>query len=284
MKSLKVFMLIGDPVAGSLSPAMMNAAFKKLRLNHIYVAVRVPENLLGDAIAGTRKMGIAGLNVTIPHKIAVMKFLDALDESAALAGAVNTIKNSRGKLVGFNTDGEGALRYLEEKVGKVKGKRVLLLGAGGAARAIAFSLLKAGAELSIANRTVSRAKELASLIEQKLGKEVPTISIDRRTLKRFITNTEVLINATSVGMRPRIDETLVTAEMMHRNLTVYDIVYKPIRTRLLLEAEKAGAMTVDGLGMLVRQGALAFEIWTGKRAPIKVMEDAVRREIGKVVG
>lgn len=284
MKSLKVFMLIGDPVEGSLSPVMMNAAFRALKLDHAYVAVRVREKLLGDAIAGARRIGIAGLNVTIPHKIAVMSFLDALDESAALAGAVNTIKNSRGRLVGFNTDGEGALWNLEEKAGRVKGKRVLLLGAGGAARAIAFSLVKAGAELTIANRTVSRAEELASLIEQKLGKKLEVMSTDRAELKRALAGVEILINATSVGMRPRENETLVTAEMMHKNLVVYDIVYKPLRTRLLREAEKAGAVTIDGLGMLVRQGALAFEIWTGKRAPIKVMEAAARGEVGKVVG
>lgn len=283
MNPLKVFMLIGDPVEGSLSPAMMNAAFEALGLNHIYVAVRVPKKLLGDAIRGAREMGIAGLNVTIPHKIAVMEFLDALDESAALAGAVNTIKNRRGNLIGFNTDGEGALKNLEEKVGKVGGKRTVLLGAGGAARAIAFSLVKSGAELTIANRTFSRAKQLASLIERRLGKKVEATTTDRSKLKKAIENAEILINATSVGMRPRENETLVTAEMMHKNLVVYDIVYKPLRTRLLREAEMAGATTIDGLGMLVRQGALAFEIWTGRKAPVKVMEAAARREMGEVV-
>ncbi|MGC8817422.1 MAG: shikimate dehydrogenase [Candidatus Hadarchaeum sp.] len=284
MGELKVFMLIGDPVEGSLSPAMMNAAFRALKLNYIYVAVRVPQKLLESAITGARKIGIAGLNVTIPHKIAVMKFLDGLDESASLAGAVNTIKNSRGKLLGFNTDGEGALRNLEERIGRVRGRKVLLLGAGGAARAIAFSLLCAGAELTIANRTLARAEELAALIEKKLGKKLKIISMDPNKLKKAIADAEVLINATSVGMRPKVNETLVTADMMHRNLIVYDIVYKPLRTRLLREAGKAGAMTIDGLGMLVRQGALALEIWTGRRAPIKVMEAAARREIGDVIG
>ncbi|MGQ9788362.1 MAG: shikimate dehydrogenase [Candidatus Hadarchaeaceae archaeon] len=283
MKAPKVFMLIGDPVVGSLSPAMMNAAFRALKLNHAYVAVRVREKLLEDALFGARMIGIAGLNVTVPHKITVMKYLDFLDESAALAGAVNTIKNVRGRMVGFNTDGEGALWYLEEKAGKVRGKRALLLGAGGAARAIAFSLVKAGVELTIANRTISRAGELASLIEQKLGKKLETMSTDRAGLKRKITEVEILLNATSVGMRPRENETLVTADMMHKNLIVYDIVYKPLRTRLLLEAERAGATPIDGLGMLVRQGALAFEIWMGKRAPLRVMESAARQGAEKVI-
>jgi shikimate dehydrogenase len=281
---LKLFLLIGDPVEGSLSPAMMNAAFRSLKLNHFYVAVRVPGKFLGDAIAGAKKMGIAGLNVTIPHKIAVMRYLDALDESAAAAGAVNTVKNDRGRLIGFNTDGQGALRNLEEKVGSVRGRRVLLLGAGGAARAIAFSLVEAGADLTIANRTVSRAKELASLIERGLGKRVSFLPLNRDRLKNVLREKDILINATSVGMRPKVNETLVTAEMMHEGLIVYDIVYKPLQTRLLREARKAGAVALDGLGMLVRQGALAFEIWTGRKAPVRVMESAAKEELKRVMG
>jgi len=275
-------MLIGDPVEGSLSPAMMNAAFRALGLNDIYVAVRVPEKLLADAMAGIRKMDIAGMNVTIPHKITVMKFLDELDETAISAGAVNTIKNRQGEMVGFNTDGEGALRNLEKKIGKVDGKKALLLGAGGAARAIAFSLAKAGAELTIANRTLSRARELALAIEHTLGTKVSFVPLEQAKLRAAIKDSDILINATSVGMRPEKDKTLVTAEMMHENLVVHDIVYKPLQTRLLREAKKAGARTIDGLGMLVQQGALAFEIWTGKRAPVKVMEAAARLELGKV--
>lgn len=278
MDTAKIFMLIGDPVEGTLSPAMMNSAFKALGLNHAYLAVRVPERLLSDAISGCRAMGIAGLNVTIPHKIAVMGLLDELDKSAVAAGAVNTIKNVRGKLVGFNTDGAGALRNLEEKAGKIKGKKVLLLGAGGAARAIAFSIAGAGAELTIANRTVSRAKELAAEIEHKLGVKAESITIDRTNLKKAIGDKDILVNATSVGMNPNSDKTLVKSEMMRRGLVVFDIVYKPAQTRLLQEARRAGAKAVEGLGMLVQQGALAFEIWTGKRAPVKVMAAAARGE------
>lgn len=279
MAKLKLFALIGDPVGQSLSPAMHNAAFRALGLNCAYITLRVPKPTLANAIAGVRALGIAGLNVTIPHKISIISLLDELDESANLVGAVNTVKNNRGKLIGFNTDGEGALRALEEKIDSVKGKEVVLLGAGGAARAIAFSLARAGARLTIANRTVPRAQALASAVEQKLSTNVKVASLNRAELTKALKNVDVLINATSVGMHPKIDKTLVRANMMRRGLVVYDIVYKPLRTKLLREARRAGGKTIDGLGMLVHQGALAFEIWTGKRAPIKIMKAAAKREL-----
>ena len=279
LAKLKLFALIGDPVEQSLSPAMHNAAFRALGLNCAYIALRVPKPMLTDAIAGVRALGIAGLNVTIPHKIGIVGLLDELDESAALVGAVNTVKNDRGKLIGFNTDGEGALRALEGKIGYVKGKKVVLLGAGGAACAIAFSLARAGARLTIANRTVPRARALASTIEQKLRVNVEVASLGRAELTKALKNADVLINATSVGMHPKTNKTLVSASMMHRRLVVYDIVYEPLRTKLLREARRAGGEIIDGLGMLVHQGALAFEIWTGKRAPIKIMESAAKREL-----
>ncbi len=274
-----VFALIGDPVEGTLSPAMMNAAFRSLGLSHGYVPVRVRAELLADAVAGFRAMGVAGFNITIPHKISVITLLDKLDASAEAIGAVNTVKNVRGRLVGYNTDGAGALRHLEGNVGKIKGKRVLMLGAGGAARAIGFSLAGAGAELTIANRTGGRARELAAAIGRRLKVHVGSMPMGRAQLQAAIEGSDILVNATSVGMRPDEGKTLVTAGMMHRDLAVFDIVYKPLRTRLLREAVVAGAVTVEGLGMLVQQAALAFEIWTGKKAPIKVMEAAAREEL-----
>lgn len=273
-------MLIGDPVEKSPSPAMHNAAFKALGLNSIYIALSIPKPMLAKAVDGIRALSISGFNVTVPHKISIIDMLDKLEESAKLVGAVNTVKNVGGKLVGFNTDGEGALRALEQSAGSLKGKRVVLLGAGGAARAIAFSLAKAGAEVSIANRTVSRARTLSKEIEKKLGASVKSLGLSRPELTKAIKRSDVLINATTVGMYPKVDQTLVTADMMHRGLVVNDIVYKPLETRLLREAKLAGAKTVGGLGMLVHQGALSFEIWTGRRAPIKVMENAARRELG----
>ncbi len=276
---LRLFALIGDPVEQSLSPAMHNAAFRALGLDYAYVALRVPKRFLADAVGGIRALDIAGFNITTPHKISIIGLLDELDESASLVGAVNTVKNEREKLIGFNTDGAGALRSLEEKIGTVKEKEVVLLGAGGAARAIAFSLARAGARLTIANRTVPRARALASTIKQKLGVDVKVISLNRAELTGNLKNADILINATLVGMYPKADQTLVTSSMMHRGLVVYDIVYEPLRTRLLREARQAGGRTIDGLNMLVHQGALAFEIWTDERAPIKVMEAAAKREL-----
>lgn len=275
----KLLALIGDPVERSLSPAMHNSAFKALGLDYLYLALRVPSAMLKDAIAGARAFSMAGLNVTHPHKVNVISLLDELDESASDVGAVNTIKNEKGRLIGYNTDGAGAVRALEREVGKLAGRRVLLLGAGGAARAIAFSLVKKGAELTIANRTASRAQGLVASIKRKLGKSVKRIALTRRELARAVKRADILINATTVGMHPGINRTLVTADMMYRELVVNDIVYEPPQTKLLREAKRAGARTITGLGMLVHQGALAFEIWTGRRAPIRIMEAAIKREL-----
>lgn len=276
---VKLFLLIGHPVEGSLSPAMHNAAFKSMNIDAIYVQVDVMEKNLADAMNGIRAMEIAGFNVTIPHKIRVMEFLDELDSSAKSTGAVNTVVNRRGKLVGFNTDGEGALRALKPVAESFRGKRVVLLGAGGGARGIAMSLAKAGAELTISNRTAGRAKVLASIVRNETKSKVSVVPIQKPSLKRAMKGADILINATSVGMSPDVDRTLVTADMMHKGLIVNDIVYKPLPTKLLKEARKAGAKTVGGLGMLVNQGALSFEIWTGKKAPIKVMEEAAKMEL-----
>jgi shikimate dehydrogenase len=258
---------------------MHNAAFEALNLDYAYMALRVPSGALDGAIATGRVLKMAGMNVTHPHKIKILSLLDKLDKSAKLVGAVNTVKNDRGELIGYNTDGTGAVRALKSEAGELAGRRVLLLGAGGAARAIAFSLVKEGAELNIANRTTSRAKELTAEIKRSLGANVGIINLNRKELSETIKNTDIIINATTIGMHPNVNRTLLTAEMMHKGLIVNDIVYEPLQTRLLTEAKKAGARTVTGLGMLIHQAALSFEIWTGRRAPIKVMTAAAKREL-----
>jgi shikimate dehydrogenase len=275
----KIIAIIGDPVERSLSPAMHNAAFEALDLDYAYMALRVPQGALDGAIATARVLKMAGMNVTHPHKIKILSLLDKLDESAKLVGAVNTVKNNRGRLIGYNTDGAGAVRALESEAGELAGRRVLLLGAGGAARAIAFSLVKEGAELNIANRTTSRAKELSAAIKRSLGTNVGIINLNRKEVVETIKNTDIIINATTIGMHPNVNRTLLTADVMHKGLIVNDIVYEPLQTRLLTEAKKAGARTVTGLGMLIHQAALSFEIWTGRRAPIKVMTAAAKREL-----
>ncbi|MEM2875133.1 MAG: shikimate dehydrogenase [Candidatus Hadarchaeales archaeon] len=278
---MKVFALIGHPVKGSPSPSMHNAAFSQLGLDCVYVAADVPPPNLQDAVAGIRALGIAGANVTIPHKVAVMPFMDELHETASLVGAVNTIKNAGGKLIGFNTDGPGALRALKAAT-RVSGKKVLLLGAGGAARAIAFSIAAEGAELTIANRTIPRASALARDIKEKLGEDVRCVALRGDELSTAAMGSDIIINATSVGMYPESERTLLTSKMIPDNAVVFDIVYKPQETRLLREAKKAGAKTIRGVDMLVHQGALSFEIWTGKRAPVEVMRKAAQMELRRI--
>jgi shikimate dehydrogenase len=266
--------LIGDPVEHSMSPAMQNAAFRELGLDYVYVPFRVKSTELGQAIAGMRALNIRGLNVTVPHKVAVVQFLDELDHLAEKIGAVNTIVNDDGVLTGYNTDATGFLQALQEREIEPAGKTAVILGAGGAARAIAFILAERGATLLILNRALELdwAKDLASRISQIFGKKVKALELNKENLTKVIGKADILVNATSVGMSPRADETPVPADRLRPDLIVYDIVYNPMKTRLLREAEAAGASTISGVDMLVWQGALAFEKWTGRKAPVELMK------------
>lgn len=270
---MKLFGVLGDPVSHSLSPVMHNAAFKALGIEAEYHAFRVGIEALRDAIHGAHALGFGGLNLTIPLKEKALDFVMP-EGLAKVIGAVNTIDFKKG-IAGYNTDGTGAKMALVRNGIEVKGKNVLLLGAGGAARAIAFQLAKDGAFVTIANRTDGRAVALAEDV-RKIGK-AKAASIE--DLKNLVQHSDVLINSTSVGMLPEITETLVTSDMMHGSLVVFDIVYNPVNTRLLQEARKAGAIAIDGVKMLVYQGAEAFKIWTGKTPPLDVMEKAVRERL-----
>lgn len=272
----KFLALIGDPVKHSVSPQMHNSALREMELNYVYAAFKVPESSLKRAVAGLKALGIKGINVTIPHKRNVIKHLDEMDETAERIGAVNTIKIS-GKMKGFNTDGRGALRALKSKTGELKDKKIVILGAGGACRAIAFTLAEKEGKIVISNRTASKAEKLADEISQETGKEIEQIRQEQKYLKNELEDSDILINSTSVGMHPNEDETILTSDQMHSGLTVMDIVYNPIKTKLLKEAEKAGAETIDGLEMLVQQGASALEIWTDESPPIEIMRNAARK-------
>ena len=269
---MKLFGVLGDPVSHSLSPAMHNAAFRALGMDCEYHAFRVSPDNLKDAIHGARALGFGGLNLTIPLKEKALELVRP-SELARQIGAVNTVDFKEGT-VGYNTDGTGAKVALEKNGVDIRGKEVLLIGAGGAARAIAFQLAKDGASVTIANRTVERAESLARDVS-KIG---AAMACGLGGLRDRILNSDVLINSTSVGMKT--SETIVTSDMMHSNLVVFDIVYNPINTRLLEEAKKAGAETIDGVVMLVYQGAEAFRLWTGKAPPVEVMEKAVREKLG----
>jgi shikimate dehydrogenase len=276
----KICCLIGSPVEHSLSPIMHNAAFKALNLDYAYVAFNVSESQLKNAIYGIKALGIHGVNVTTPHKTTVIKFLDRLDESAAEVKAVNTILNVDSKLIGYNTDGIGAIKALEEHGVLLKDKKVILLGAGGAARAIAFSLIKNGCKLVIFNRTFNKAKKLVKELKKKNKKiEVSCYMLSEENLKKELKDANVLINATLVGMRPKENESLVKKEFLNSSLYVFDIVYDPLETKLLKDAKSVGANVINGLEMLIHQGAASFKIWTGKDAPIEVMRNAIRLKL-----
>jgi shikimate dehydrogenase len=272
--------IIGDPVEHTMSPVMHNAAFQKLGLDYLYVAFRVGQKEIGNAVAAMRALNIRGLNVTIPHKTAVIPFLDKLDPMAERIGAVNTIVNDEGVLVGYNTDAAGFLQAILEMEVEPAGKNIVILGAGGASKGISFILAERGANLTILNRHLVRAEDLAIRTSQVFEREVRALSLVEENLAHIMERTDILVNATSVGMFPDIDETPVHTRLLRPSLVVFDIVYNPIQTRLLKEAETVGARVINGIDMLVWQGALAFEKWTGKKAPIDLMKKEAIQALG----
>jgi shikimate dehydrogenase len=268
----RVCAIIGNPVEHSLSPVMHNAAFEELKLNLVYVAFTVMRNELKEAILGARILGFQGLNVTMPHKNAVIKYLDEIDSIAKSIGAVNTILNYEGKLVGFNTDGIGAMRALKENGVSSEGKKLLLLGAGGAGKAIAFQAAQEVKELVILNRTSEKAEQLAEALHREFGKRVRGREFSSEFLEEEMEDADILVNATSVGMHPEVNRSLIPRTLLRPNLCVMDIIYSPLETKLVMDAEAVGAKVVSGLEMLVYQGAASFEIWTNQPAPVGVMK------------
>ncbi len=270
----KICGLIGDPVEHSVSPAMHNAAFSSLGLDYIYLPFRVARDNLTKAIDGLKVLNIRGLNVTIPHKVAVIPLLDEMEPLAQKIGAVNTIANDKGRLKGYNTDAGGFLKALLERGIEPRGKKVVVLGAGGASRAISFTLAERGAEIVILNRRLEMdwAVELASSISQFSAREVKALELNDKNLSSVLEAADILVNATSVGMSPNSNNSPLPARLLKPELVVFDVVYNPLKTRLLAEAEAAGAETISGIDMLVWQGALAFELWTGAKAPIDIMK------------
>jgi len=265
-----------------MSPVMHNAAFNKLGLDYRYLAFRVRKEELGKAIDGMRALNIKGLNVTIPHKVAVIPLLDKIDALAEKIGAVNTIVNDDGMLTGYNTDATGFIRALLERGVDPAGKSTVILGAGGASRAISFAVAERGAHLVILNRQLELdwAEELARRISHTFKREVKALELDEPNLSVVLEKADILINTTSVGMVPDIDETPVATGLLKSSLVVFDAVYNPIKTRLLKEAEQAGAQAIGGLDMLVWQGVLAFEKWTGQTAPFDLMKEEALKALG----
>jgi shikimate dehydrogenase len=264
--------VIGNPVEHSLSPAIHNAAFQKLGLNFVYLAFRV--EAIGDAIKGFRTLdNFRGASVTIPHKVAAVPFLDSVEPTARHIGAINTIVATGGTLTGYNTDATGALRALREGAVALKGRQVVILGSGGAARAIAFAL---GTEPGIDRLTIlgiddRERSALAQDLQSKTGVTVQESPLDKDTLQNVLPDTHVLIHCTPMGMSPNVHGTPVPATLLHAGLTVMDIVYNPRDTQLLKDAKAVGCRVIPGIEMFLYQASAQFELWTNQVAPADVM-------------
>lgn len=267
----RVYCVIGYPIEHSLSPIIHNAIFRKLKLNAVYLAFKTPPESLADAVKGLKSLGVCGFNVTIPHKVSIIPLLDQIDFLAEKIGAVNTVKNVDGKLIGYNTDGEGALKALKENNVSINDKKIVLVGAGGAARALAFTFANYIKELVILNRTEEKSSSLAKLISKNYSLKVRGLKLNEENLALELKDADILVNATSVGMYPNTEETLIPKELIKPKMVVFDIIYKPLKTKLLRDAKLRGAKVVDGLAMLIHQAAKAFEVWTGLSPPIDVM-------------
>jgi shikimate dehydrogenase len=268
--------VIGNPVEHSLSPAIHNAAFRKLELNCVYLAWQV--EAIGDALKGLRTLGnFRGASVTIPHKVAAIPFLDHVEETARRIGAINTIVSDKGKLTGYNTDATGALRALREGGVELKGQSVVLIGSGGAARAIACALT---AESSLTKLTVLGIDDrertlLAKDLRAQTTSTVEDCHLDESSLRRILPDARVLIHSTPVGMSPKADASCVPAALLHPALTVMDIVYNPRETTLLKDAKHAGCKTIPGLEMFLHQAVAQFELWTNQKPPVEVMREVL---------
>jgi len=268
--------LLGNPVDHSLSPAIHNAAFQKLGLNFAYLTFPVED--LKSAITGIRALGhIRGFSVTIPHKVSILPLLDSVEITAKHIGSVNTIIKDRGMLIGSNTDASGALQALRQAGASLTGQRVVMLGSGGAARAIAFGLCMEGSieHLSLLGVDDKERSVLATDLREKTEIAITDEPLDAPTLGTAIAKADILIHCTPIGMHPKIEHSCVPKELFHPGLTVMDIVYNPLNTQLLQDAQAAGCRTIQGIEMFLHQAVGQFELWTGESAPIEVMRNVL---------
>ena len=274
----RIYGIFGHPVEHSLSPVMHNNAFSELDLDSVYVAFDVPPDRLSEAVSAIRALGISGINVTIPHKERIMTYLDEISTDAMLVGAVNTISNVDGRLIGFNTDVGGLLRALKSDLDFTpEGTKVFLVGAGGAARAIIVGCCRNYvSEIIIANRTLSNAEDLAKEFSDQFPKVefTPVMLSDLERMKENITGSDILINASSAGMKNE-NPLELPLYLLPKHAVIYDIVYDPKETQLIKDSKKAGINAYSGQSMLLFQGVEAFEVWTGLIAPVDTMRKAL---------
>ncbi|MGM7721044.1 shikimate dehydrogenase [Metabacillus sp. Hm71] len=270
--------VIGCPIKHSMSPDIHNDAFKEKHLNGYYHAFHVEPERLKESVQALKILGVKGFNVTIPHKISIIPYLDELDETAKIAGAVNTVINVEGRLIGHNTDGNGYVRSLTKILQKpIQEQKILIIGAGGAARGIYFTLAHQGcSEIDLCNRTVSKAEKLIN--ECPFGHTSKALSLEQA--EQQLENYDVIIHTTAVGMHPNVEQKPLSVKHAKRTAVVSDIVYNPIKTSLLQEAEEQGLTIHNGVGMFVHQAALAFTLWTGIEPSIERMTAIVYDKLG----
>jgi shikimate dehydrogenase len=273
----KLFAVLGDPIGHSMSPVMHNDLFSFYNMDAVYLSFQVKDEDLHDAVKGLKALGVGGFNVTVPHKSKIIPFLDGIDELAANIGAVNTVVNENGQLIGYNTDGPGFLKGLNPILPKIAGQKVLIIGAGGAARAIYFTLAKENPDtLDIANRTVEKARELIKDCPYSVSSRAYSFEEASGSLGEY----DLVVQTTVIGMSPKIDEQPFVLNNLRKQAVFCDIIYNPLKTKFLKEAEQKGAIIQNGLDMFVYQGALAFEKWTGIFPDVERMRDNVLKQLG----
>lgn len=268
----KLYFLIGDPVEKTLSPKLQNFIFKDGGTNSLYMAFKVEDKDLEKAIDGFRAINVGGFNVTIPHKQKVMKYLDEISDEAKAIGAVNTVNNVNGKLIGYNTDGPGLVQSMKNECVNIKDKNILILGAGGAGLGVSYAIgLEEPNSITIANRTLEKGEKLKYSLEKYFNFEVKLMDLSLKGLDKG--NIDIVINTTSVGMYPKEDEKPISLQSFRNGIVVYDIIYKPLKTKLIEEAEGKSCKTFNGVDMLLAQGIMGQKIWRGE----EISKDSIRK-------
>lgn len=276
----KEYGVIGYPIGHSMSPLMHNDALEQLEINAIYQAMQVEPSELEAKVNELKKKAFAGFNITVPHKVAMMKYLDEIDEVAKAIGAVNTAVLSNGKYKGYNTDGLGFVKGIEEQFESLQGKNILLIGAGGACRAIYYTLSSLGIEdIDIANRTVEKAEQLKNACIYPVHSEVLSLKEAEQKIGKY----DMIVNTTTVGMSPLTNAKPLSLKGMKKNAIVADIIYNPLETLFLKEAKQHGARVQNGLAMFGYQGAIAFELWNGKKPDVERMIHIVEQQLNRKV-
>jgi len=273
----KLFAVLGNPIGHSMSPVMLNDLFSYYNIDAVYLPFQVEDADLHDAVKGLKALGVGGFNVTVPHKSNIIPFLDGIDELAANIGAVNTVVNENGQLIGYNTDGPGFLKGLNAFLPKIADQKILIIGAGGAARAIYFTLAKESPNvLNIANRTIERAEELIKDCPYSVSSSAISFNEASQSMGEY----DLVIQTTLIGMSPKIGVKPVELINIRKQTFFCDIIYNPLETQFLQEARLHGANIQNGLDMFVYQGALAYEKWTGIFPDVERMRDNVLKQLG----